>query len=234
MINFIIKNISILKRKIKSEKKSYSFGGVDLLIDYIFKNVKKGVYLDIGAQHPIANNNTYLLHKRGWKGINIDLDNKNIDLFKIARKKDLNIKAAISSDETVKKLYYYHKGSPINTISKDNAEKQKAKVAEIKEIRTTTINKILEKNQYKKINYLNIDVEGHELQVLKGMDLIRYGPDVISVEFLDLNMKELEFKNNNIKNVIDSDLYKHMINNNYSFINWNHADLIFVNNNFTD
>ena len=66
------------------------------------------------------------------------------------------------------------------------------------------------------------------------MNLQKYKPDIISVEFLDLNMKELEFKNNNIKNIIDSDLYIHMINNNYSFINWNHADLIFVNNNFRD
>ena len=47
-------------------------------------------------------------------------------------------------------------------------------------------------------------------------------------------MKKLEFKNNNIKDIIDSDLYKHMINNNYSFINWNHADLIFVNNKLRD
>ena len=72
-----IKNyISIFKRKFKYEKNSYSFNSVDLIVDYIFKNKKNGFYLDVGAQHPISNNNTYLLFKRGWRGINIDLDQK--------------------------------------------------------------------------------------------------------------------------------------------------------------
>ena len=234
MINNFFKKLKILKRKLKSEKKSYSFGGVDLLVNYIFKNKRKGIYLDVGSQHPISNNNTYLLYKRGWHGINIDLDSKNIDLFNIARKGDININVAISSSESIKKLYFYHPGSPINTISKNNADRQKAKIKEIREIKTNTLNNILEQNDYNKIDYLNIDVEGHELDVLKGLDLTKYEPDVISVEFLDLKMKKLEFKNNNIKDIIDSDLYKHMINNNYSFINWNHADLIFVNNKLRD
>jgi len=41
-------------------------------------------------------------------------------------------------------------------------------------------------------------------------------------------MKKLEMKNNLLKNVLDSELYKHMVDNDYSFINWNHADLIFT------
>ena len=47
-------------------------------------------------------------------------------------------------------------------------------------------------------------------------------------------MKKLEFKNNDIEKIIDSDLYKHMIRNDYNFINWNHADLIFAHKNFRD
>ena len=234
MIDHFLKKLRILKRKVKSEKKSYSFGGVDLLVNYFFKDKKKGIYIDVGSQHPISNNNTYLLYRRGWHGINIDLDSKNIDLFNIARKGDININVAVSSSQSIKKLYFYHPGSPINTISKNTADRQKAKIKEIKEIKTNTLNNILEQNDYNKIDYLNIDVEGHELDVLKGLDLAKYEPDVISVEFLDLKMKKLEFKNNNIKDIIDSDLYKHMINNSYSFINWNHADLIFVNNRLRD
>ncbi len=91
-----IKNyLSIIKRQIKYKKNSYSLNSVDLIVDYIFKTKKKGFYLDVGAQHPVSNNNTFLLFKKGWSGINIDLDKKNIDLFNIARPKDTNLNYAI-------------------------------------------------------------------------------------------------------------------------------------------
>ena len=64
MLKNIINYLSIYKRKLKYKKQSYSFNSVDLIVDYIFKNKKNGFYLDVGAQHPISNNNTYLLFKK--------------------------------------------------------------------------------------------------------------------------------------------------------------------------
>ena len=58
MINKIANYLSILNRKLKYRKISYSLNAVDLIIDYIFKNTKRG-YMDIGAQHPISNNNIF-------------------------------------------------------------------------------------------------------------------------------------------------------------------------------
>ena len=81
---------------------------------------------------------------------------------------------------------------------------------------------------------MNIDVEGYEEKVLEGFDLNRYRPSVISIEYLDLKMKKLEFKNNNIDNLIQSNLYKYLIDNDYFFVNWLHGDLIFVHKDFRD
>ena len=106
MFSHFLKYLSLYKRKIKYKKISYSFNAVDLIIDYIFKDKINGFYIDIGAQHPIANNNTYLLFKRGWTGINIDLDVKNIELFNISRPNDINLNNAISSS-TSKKNYFF-------------------------------------------------------------------------------------------------------------------------------
>ena len=108
MIKKLIKQISIFKRKLKYKKVSYSFGGCDLLVDYIFKNQSTGIYVDVGCQHPISNNNTYLLFKRGWSGVNIDLDQSNINLFKIARPRDFNICSALSSEKGNDVLYFAH------------------------------------------------------------------------------------------------------------------------------
>ena len=231
----IINYISILKRKYKYKKTSYSLNGVDLIIDYIFKDKKKGFYLDIGAQHPISNNNTFLLFKKGWKGINIDLDKKNIDLFKIARPKDINLNYAISDVKKEVDLFFYHESSPINTLSKNVSSFQKAKVKEIKKIQTKVLNDVLNDiNLQNHIDYMNIDVEGYEDQVLKGFNIQKFKPSVVSIEYLDLNMKKLEFRNNDINNLLNSDLYKYFIQNNYYFVNWLHGDLIFVHKNFRD
>ena len=235
MFNNFIKYLSLYKRKIKYKKISYSFNAVDLIIDYIFKEKKIGFYLDIGCQHPVSNNNTYLLFKRGWNGINVDLDIKNIEIFNLSRPKDINLNHAISSSLSEKKLYFYHDKSPINTLSKDVSSFQNAQVKEIKNIKTITLNNLLKKIDFNKhIDYMNIDVEGHELDIFKGFDLQLYKPSVISVEFLDLKMKQLEFKNNDLSRIINSNIYNLLINNDYFLVNWLHADLIFVHKDFRD
>jgi hypothetical protein len=81
---------------------------------------------------------------------------------------------------------------------------------------------------------MNLDVEGLELKVINGFDIDRYKPKVISVEYLDLDMKKLEFKNNHIENLMSSKIYKYFVNNDYFFVNWLHGDLIFVHKNFRD
>ena len=235
MIKKLINYISIQKRKFKYQKQSYSFNGVDLIVNYIFKNKKEGFYLDIGAQHPISNNNTYIFFKRGWKGVNIDLDKKNIDLFKIARPDDFNLNYAISDSEKEVDLFFYHESSPINTLSKKVSNFQKANVSQVKKIKTTTLDKILDEISLQhRIDYMNIDVEGYEEQVLKGFNINKFKPYVISIEYLDLEMNKLELTNNDINNLLNSNLYQFFIKNNYYFVNWLHGDLIFVHKDLRD
>lgn len=235
MLESFLRYLNLYRRKYKYKKTSYSFNAVDLIIDYIFKNKNNGFYLDVGSQHPISNNNTYLLFKRGWSGINIDLDKKNINLFNTARPNDINLNLAISSNVAEKKLYFYHDKSPINTLDKVVSDFQTATVKEIKRIKTTTLDIALQNLKFNnKIDYMNLDVEGHEMDIFKAFDLSVYKPSIISVEFLDLDMKYLEFKNNDLQRIVNSDLYKHLLNNKYHFVNWLHGDLIFVHRDFRD
>ena len=235
MLKKIINQLSIFKRKLKYKKNSYSFNSVDLIIDYIFKDKKNGFYLDVGAQHPISNNNTYLLFKRGWKGINIDLDKKNIELFQTVRPGDINLNFALSDSEKEVDLFFYHEASPINTLSEKVSNFQKAKVNKVIKIKTKILNNVLENLNFRNhIDYMNLDVEGHEIQVLNGFNISKYKPSVVSVEYLDLKLKKLEFKNNDVNNLLNSNLYKYFTQNDYYFVNWLHGDLIFVHKNFRD
>jgi len=234
--NQIFLKLNLIHKKILSKKNYFSFSGVDILIENIFRNQKNGFYIDVGCQHPIKNNNTYLLHKRGWSGINIDLDKDNIDLFNVSRISDDNINIAASNRINEVDLFFFHKKSPINTIDKRTSQFQKAKISSIKKIKTNTLNNIIKSSKYsnKKIDLLSIDVEGHELPVLEGLDFNKYRPNVIVVEYLDLNVSKLEIKNLNIENVINSEIYKFLTLKKYILVNSIYSDLIFIKSDFRD
>ena len=230
------KFLSVYLKSFTNKKFFYSFGGIDNLIQQIFKSQKKGIYIDIGCGHPIKNNNTYLLNKKGWSGINIDLDIDNIELFKIYRPKDLNICAAISDEMKETDLFFYHSRSALNTIDKKTANYQKAKVTSIKKIQTTTLNNVLDESIYNSsnIDFLSIDVEGSELSVLKNFNFHKFKPKVIVVEYLDLSLNKLEIKNLSIQNAMNSEIYKLIISKNYTLANMIHSDLVFIYNDFRD
>lgn len=73
----------------------YSQEGEDMVLRKIFKNQKKGFYVDIGAHHPKRFSNTHLLYKKGWKGINIDVTPGSIKLFNQLRPRDTNLELGV-------------------------------------------------------------------------------------------------------------------------------------------
>ena len=212
----------------KSYKKSFSGGAQDLIIDYFFKNKSKGIYLDVGCFHPFIGSNTYKLFQRGWKGINIDLDFHTIDLFNYFRKNDSNINIGVSDKTGNQDLYFFHNRAAINTLSQLRGKNFK----EIKKIKTDTLNNIIQATKFKdcKIDFLSVDVEGYEMQVLRDFNFKKYCPDLIVVEYLEPNLKQVEFHNQSLKNIFQSELYNLMIKNDYTMVNWLHSDLIFVSN----
>ena len=218
----------------KYTKKTYSLTGVDLIIDHLFKNISKGLYIDVGCNHPIKFNNTYLLHKRGWSGINIDSDHTSIELFNKFRSNDFNVRNIVSDDESVKKLYFYHKRSALNTLSKDLVDSRTSKPSKIIEEKSVTLNKIIEDSPYRnsKINLLSVDIENHEFEALKNFNFLKYKVDVLIVESTDVSLEKLEMYNQSLDFITKSKVYNLIVNNGYKLINWIHSDLVFVRNDF--
>ena len=114
--NIFIKNNFFIK------KKTYSMNGEDVFVNNYFKK-KIGFYVDVGAYHPLELSNTYLLYKRGWNGINIDINSLSIDYFDYLRPDDININIAASNKNTTKTIYYQKSKSPLNTLNPKQAKK---------------------------------------------------------------------------------------------------------------
>jgi len=182
--------------KIFFKRKSYSQCGEDLFISNFFKNKNYGTYLDIGAFNPIKYSNTLLLYKKGWKGINIDLNQTSIDLFNIFRPRDKNICAAISNKEEKVRVSIENLFSPLNTISLKRSKKlsQKNIKKNLYYVKTKTINNLI-KNKF---DFLNIDIEGLDFKVLKSIKLNFYKPKLICIEVLDkkITKKLIQFIKN--------------------------------------
>tara|TARA_B100000579_G_scaffold421189_1_gene421713 strand:- start:150 stop:860 length:711 start_codon:yes stop_codon:yes gene_type:complete len=185
------------------KKNSYSQSGEDDYINSYFKNTRDGFYIDIGCFHPILHSNTARLYDRGWKGINIDINQTSIDLFNIIRKRDKNFCIAISNEN--KKIEYYKDNnfSPINSINKKFFKYTLNKFSDGKFIQKEIYSyKLLDflntKNiKTENIDFLNIDAESHDYEVLQGIDFKKINIKLICVEMFDENSKinELKFTN---------------------------------------
>ena len=211
--------------KIFFPKKTYSMLGEDIFINNFFKNKKNGTYLDVGAYHPLEGNNTYLLYKeKNWQGVNIDVNPLSIKLFQRSRKRDLNINSAISSKKGITTVYFRKKINMLNTLSKKIAKIQFKNGFQNKKIKSNTLNNILSKSEYsnKKIDFFNLDVEGHELQVLKSMDLKKYKPTLICVEIHNheemFNHNTSYIKRNPVNKLLLKHKYSIVWSNGYSYI----------------
>jgi len=176
-------------------RKSYAQEGEDLILARLFEGDTHGFYIDIGAHHPFRFSNTYYFYKKGWTGINIDAMPNSMNLFKSKRPKDINIEAAVS--DTPNTLTYYAFEEPaLNTIDEEGYKFHAAngsKLAFKKEIITARLDEIQTKNLplNQEISFMSVDVEGHDLQVLRSNDWSRFRPKIVLAEVLLKNMNEI-------------------------------------------
>ena len=210
----IFQNI-YLKNRYLIPKKTYSMDGEDLAINKFVEKKKNGFYVDVGAHHPIQRNNTHILFKKGWEGINIDINEFSIDLFNYLRPKDLNLQIAVSNKNGEITFYSQKNFSQLNTTDKDIAKEHFQNNFRTKVIKCKTIQNILDNSKYnnKKIDFLNIDVEGAEMQVLSTLNFELHNPTLICIEILgyrsmDSKSREIEIQKNEIYQFLSAKKYK--------------------------
>ena len=206
-----------MKNKYFFKKKTYSMDGEDLAIRQYTKNISNGFYVDIGAHHPVQRSNTCLLHEAGWFGINVDISDFSLSLFNFSRPDDINIQRAVSDSNGETNFYYQKDFSQLSTTDLDLAKENFQGKFQVKKIKCQTFDSLLAETKYsnKKINFLNIDVEGAEMKVLSGLSFKVYDPDIICIEILgyrNLNNEERE------KAIKINEIYVFLINLGYKKI----------------
>ena len=213
---------NIYIRNYKFLKNGTQFGEDEYILNLFDKNFK-GNFLDIGSYHPTRHNNTYQMYKKGWSGINIDLNPLTIELFNFMRPKDININIGISDSDSEEKLYFIDELNTQNTLDENQLNFLKnhhnIKDHEIieKKIKTKNLDIILDKYKFYNIDFMNLDIEGHELKVLKTINFEKISIKYLCIEMIEHNKRSLE-NNKEIKDLLDSNNYKLIKNFNYNYI----------------
>ena len=175
----------------------YSQNGEDLILNRFLNNKKEGFFVDVGAHHPIRFSNTFLFYKKGWSGINIDAMPGSMAQFNKIRPNDINIEKGIGLKKD-KLTFYQFNESALNTFSKKEAfskNKDGYKIIKSNLVEVDTLENILDKYMplNTEIDFLNIDAEGKDEEVLISNNWKKYKPNYIIIEIL----REVSLYNNN-------------------------------------
>ena len=219
----MLKKLKLFRKAFLTDfmKFHYSQFGEDIILREILKKeISNGFYIDVGCFHPKKFSNTYMLYKKGWSGINIDMEEDKISLFNMVRPRDLNILSPISDKEEDVTLYRYSKYGLGSTIDKKIAFETSDHIYDKTTVKTRTLNEVINESPYKdtQIDVLSIDVEGVDFKVLKSLNIEKYSPKVIIIE--DHHKK--------IEDILETDTFKFLDQNNYILRSWSFYSLIFI------
>jgi FkbM family methyltransferase len=186
---------NFLNQQKKSSKvafnKSYSQCGEDLIIQYVFslRGISKPSYIDIGANDPFYISNTALFYENGSRGVNIEANPKLIDNFNKFRSSDVNINIGVGPENS-SLVFYVMNDNTLSTFSKFEADKfvntGKYEIIEEINIPIITINKIIDTHCDGIFpDFLTLDAEGLDFEILKSIDFEKSHPKLICVEVAD-------------------------------------------------
>ncbi len=195
----------------RSGEHHYSQFGEDcVLLNWFTKHDQERFFVDVGCYHPTKGSNTYALYRRGWRGINIDLDADKIRAFRMRRPADISVVAAVSDRAETLDVFSDKWYSTRATL--DPSIGQGAGFSPHAKVETTTLTAIIDSTRYqgRKIDLLSVDVEGFDLRVLQGLDFARYSPTVVLVESLLTTLED----------ILASDLHRFMTKSGYALANW--------------
>lgn len=172
---------------------SYAQNQEDVVLHRLTKFVERGVYVDVGAAHPVIHNVTYSLYLSGWRGINVEPMAAEAEMLRSTRPDDVTHQLAVGASEG---SVVIHTGPSENrgatTARSDIADRYRSQgqtfVTETVEM--VRLDTLLESAGLVEIHVLKIDVEGLEKEVLEGIDLTSYRPWVLVVESTRPNSTE--------------------------------------------
>lgn len=163
---------------------SYTQNLEDYHLSLAFAGQERGFYIDIGAGHPVADNVSLWFYERGWSGIVAEPIAQLADLYKKIRPRDTVYQGLVGREVGEVDFFHVDRLHGFSTTIETHANVAKEFGAEYQRLTLPmlTLAKLCEQQQVQQIDFLKIDVEGAESDVLAGNDFSRFRPKVIVAE----------------------------------------------------
>ena len=163
---------------------SYSQNLEDVILWRALKEISKGFYIDAGAYDPNIDSVTKAFYERGWTGINIEPVKEHFEKFLDARPQDVNLQYLLSNTESEIDFYVMLNGGLSTAVHSIFAQHEGSGFSfeKIKKNIQTLSSVIDQFGSEREIHFLKIDVEGYELEVIKGLDLQKHRPWILVIE----------------------------------------------------
>jgi FkbM family methyltransferase len=177
-------------------RRSWGQEGEDIVLHRIFGKKSDGFYVDIGAHHPIRFSNTYYFYKMGWRGLNIDAMPGSMRLFKKRRPRDINIEMGVGRGNAYLDYYVFNEPA-LNGFSREISEDRENKennykIERIVKLQIKTLAEVLSENlNNSAIDFMSVDVEGLDYEVLQSNNWNIYRPKILLVELLNTSLHDL-------------------------------------------
>ena len=166
--------------------------GEDMILWNFFERKESGFFIEIGAFDGVQSSNTYAFEKLGWKGILIEADPDKYKECIINRPESKVVHAAVGGPDAKGTITFHQVvssekwGGTLSFLQADERQIERCNrlgttINEI-EVPYHSFNDIFNGSDLPPIDFITIDVEGGELDVLKGLDINNYRLRVIVVE----------------------------------------------------
>jgi FkbM family methyltransferase len=170
---------------------SYAQNYEDRIIEAFFPDINKGVYVDVGANHPFYHSVTKIFYDKGWRGINIEPNPMLFNQLAEKRPEDNNLMIGVGDKQGSFDLRVYHSKDGLEGIStlssqmKDNysinIDKDTKNFSDVT-IQVDTLKRLFTSQKVEHIHFMKVDVEGFEYEVLQGNDWKKFRPELICIE----------------------------------------------------
>jgi FkbM family methyltransferase len=163
---------------------SYAQNMEDYHLSLAFAGQASGRYIDIGAGHPVADNVSFWFYQRGWQGIAVEPQRALVDLYAGIRPRDAVVCALIGTKSGVSDFHVFDRFHGLSTTVESYARAAGTLGAAYRTVQMPTISlaQLCEDHNLGAIDFLKVDVEGAEADVLQSGDWRRFRPKVVAVE----------------------------------------------------